>query len=125
MTPVVSILKTEEHYTQALSVYEQLLDKSVAGSLVTEEADQYALLGLLLRAYEDQHKQTSDLNPTDFVQFMLEQRGLEASFLVQFLGSQADVAAFLNNDRKLTLQEIIQLHGALGLPYETLIAVGG
>jgi len=84
-------------------------------------ADRLEVLTLLIEAYEREHMPIEDPDPIDFLQHVMEARGLARRDLEPFIGSRARVAEVLNRVRPLTLEMIRRLSGGLGLPADVLI----
>jgi HTH-type transcriptional regulator/antitoxin HigA len=87
----------------------------------TPEADRLEVLTLLIEAYEREHFPIEDPDPIDFLQHIMEARGLARKDLEPYIGSRARVAEVLNRVRPLTLEMIRNLSDGLELPAEVLI----
>jgi HTH-type transcriptional regulator/antitoxin HigA len=87
----------------------------------TPEADRLEVLTLLIEAYERKHFPIEDPDPIDFLQHIMEARGLARKDLEPYIGSRARVAEVLNRVRPLTLEMIRNLSDGLELPAEVLI----
>jgi len=85
------------------------------------EADRLEVLTLLIEAYEREHFPIEDPDPIDFLQHIMEARGLARKDLEPYIGSRARVAEVLNRVRPLTLEMIRNLSDGLELPAEVLI----
>jgi HTH-type transcriptional regulator/antitoxin HigA len=85
------------------------------------EADRLEVLTLLIEAYEREHFPIEDPNPIDFLQHVMEARGLARKDLEPYIGSRARVAEVLNRVRPLTLEMIRNLSDGLELPADVLI----
>jgi len=85
------------------------------------EADRLEVLTLLIEAYERAHFPIEDPDPIDFLQHVMEARGLARKDLEPYIGSRARVAEVLNRVRPLTLEMIRKLSEGLELPADVLI----
>ena len=85
------------------------------------EGDRLEVLTLLIEAYEREHFPIEDPDPIDFLQHVMEARGLARKDLEPFIGSRARVAEVLNRVRPLTLEMIRKLAAGLNLPSDVLI----
>jgi HTH-type transcriptional regulator/antitoxin HigA len=85
------------------------------------EADRLEVLTLLIETYEREHFPIADPDPIDFLQHVMEARGLARKDLEPYIGSRARVAEVLNRIRPLTLDMIRKLAGGLDLPADVLI----
>jgi HTH-type transcriptional regulator/antitoxin HigA len=110
-------IKTKRDYQAALKRVEQLWD-AVAGST---EADTLDVLTLLIGDYETRNFPIDDPDPIQFLEYVMESRGLTRKDLEPYLGSRARVAEILNRNRALTLEMIRRLSEGLGLPADVLV----
>ena len=85
------------------------------------DGDRLEVLTLLIEAYEREHFPIEDPDPIDFLQHVMEARGLARKDLEPFVGSRARVAEVLNRVRPLTLEMIRKLATGLDLPSDVLI----
>ena len=84
-------------------------------------ADRLGVLVLLIEAYEREHYPISDPDPIDFLQHVMEARGMSRKDLEPFIGSRARVAEVLNRVRPLTLDMIRRLAAGLKIPADALV----
>lgn len=110
-------IKTKRAHQAALKEIEALWDAR-AGSA---DADRLEVLVLLVEAYEQKHFPIEAPNPIDFLQHVMEARGLTRKDLERYIGSRARVAEVLNRVRPLTLEMIRRLASGLKLPADVLI----
>ena len=85
------------------------------------EADRLELLTLLVEAYERDHYPIEAPDPIDFLQHVMEARGMTRKDLEPYIGSRARVAEVLNRVRPLTMEMIRRLALGLKLPANVLI----
>ena len=61
-------------------------------------------------------------DPVEAIKFRMEQQGLTARDLEQFIGPSGRVSEVLNRKRRLSLRMVKSLHDGLKIPYESLLA---
>lgn len=110
-------IRSKREHQSALREIEALWDAR-AGSA---DADRLEVLVLLVEAYEQKHFPIEAPNPIDFLQHVMEARGLTRKDLERYIGSRARVAEVLNRVRPLTLEMIRRLASGLKLPADVLI----
>ena len=110
-------IRTKRDYEAALKKAEAWWD-APAGSPKAERLD---VLVLLIEDYEARHFPIDPPDPVEFLQFIIEQRGLARKDLEPFIGSRARVAEVLNRVRPLSLEMIRSLSEGLDLPADVLV----
>lgn len=110
-------IHTEAEYQAALAQIDSLWDAPDAG----EAADQLELLSMLVEVYEKQHYPIEAPDPIDFLNYVMETRGLARKDLEPYIGPRGRVSDILNRVRPLTLDMIRRLSSGLGLPATVLI----
>jgi HTH-type transcriptional regulator/antitoxin HigA len=110
-------IHTEAEYQAALAQIESLWDAPDA----SEAADQLELLSMLVEVYEKQHFPIEAPDPIDFLNYVMETRGLARKDLEPYIGPRGRVSDILNRVRPLTLDMIRRLSSGLGLPATVLI----
>lgn len=110
-------IRSKREHRAALKEAEALWD-APEGS---PAADRLEVLTLLIEAYEREHFPIPDPDPIDFLQHVMEARGLTRKDLEPYVGSRARVAEVLNRVRPLTLDMIRKLAEGLDLPADVLI----
>jgi HTH-type transcriptional regulator/antitoxin HigA len=110
-------IKTKRDYQAALKRVEQLWH-AAAGSI---EADALDILSLIIADYETRHFPIADPDPIQFLEYVIESRGLTRKDLEAYIGSRARVAEVMNRSRALTLEMIRRLSDGLGLPADVLV----
>ena len=117
MTMDLRPIKTKRDYQAALKRADELWD-ALPGSA---EADALDVLTLLIADYEAKHFPIADPDPIQFLEYVMESRGLTRKDLEPYLGSRGRVAEVLNRGRPLTLEMIRRLSEGLGLPADVLV----
>ena len=110
-------IRTKREYEASLKQAETWWD-APAG---LRDAEQLDVLVLLIEDYETRNFPIDPPDPVEFLQFIMEQRGLARKDLEPFIGSRARVAEVLNRVRPLSLEMIRSLSEGLGLPADVLV----
>ncbi len=110
-------IHTEAEYQAALAQIEASWD-AVDGS---EEAEQLEVLSMLVEAYEKQHFPIEAPDPIEFLNYVMETRGLARKDLEPYIGPRGRVSDIMNKVRPLSLEMIRRLSSGLGLPATVLI----
>ena len=110
-------IKTKRDYQAALKFAEARMTAK-PGSRAADELD---ALSLLIEAYEAKRYPIPDPDPIDFLQHIMEARGLERKDLEPYIGSRARVAEVLNRVRPLSLEMIRRLSEGLTIPADVLV----
>ena len=111
-------IRTKAEYKEALREIETLFDVPDK----TPEADRLEVLVMLVEKYEAKHYPITAPDPIDFLNYVMEARGLARKDLEPYIGSRGRVAEVLNRTRPLTLAMIRRLAEGLKLPADVLIA---
>ena len=112
-----NILKTEAEYQKAIK-------RTLAIFHVNEdtpEADELALLLLLVKDFEDRHIHLPNVNPIDVIKLKMEERGMKAKDLEPIIGSKGHVSSILSGRRELTLKMAQRLRDYFQLPAEVFL----
>ncbi len=110
-------IRTKREHQAALREIEALWE-APSGS---PEGDRLEVLTLLVEAYEREHYPIELPDPIDFLQHVMEARGMTRKDFEPYIGSRARVAEVLNRVRPLTLEMIRRLASNLDLPADVLI----
>lgn len=110
-------IHTEAEYQAALAQIEASWD-AVDGS---EAAEQLEVLSMLVEAYEKQHFPIETPDPIEFLNYVMETRGLTRKDMELYIGPRGRVSDILNRVRPLSLDMIRRLSSGLGLPATVLI----
>ena len=111
------ILQTKADHSAALNRVEALMDATPGSS---EEAE-LELWTLLIENYESKHHPVPLPDPIEAIKFRMEQLGLKATDLTEYIPSKSKVSEILNRKRPLSLNMIRALHTGLGISAETLV----
>ena len=88
----------------------------------TPQADERDVLVTLIEVYENKHYDFGPADPVEAIKFRMEQQGLTARDLEQFIGTSGRVSEVLNRKRPLSLRMVKKLHDGLKISYESLLA---
>lgn len=110
-------IHTKKDYQAALAEIERLWDAPAKSS----DADKLDILALLVERYESIHYPIPDPDPIEFINHVMESRGLTRKDMEPYIGARGRVADILNRTRPLTLEMIRRLTVNLKLPAEVLV----
>ena len=110
-------IRNKKEYKAALIEIEQLWTAPAKSA----EADRLDVLALLVEHYEKTHFPIADPDPIEFIEHVMESRGLSRKDLEPVIGPRGRVADILNRTRPLTLEMIRRLVSQLNLPAEVLV----
>ena len=110
-------IHNKKEYKAALIEIEQLWTAPAKSA----EADRLDVLALLVEHYEKTHSPIADPDPIEFIEHVMESRGLSRKDLEPIIGPRGRVADILNRTRPLTLEMIRRLVSQLNLPAEVLV----
>lgn len=110
-------IRTQREYKSALADAECLWDAPAK----SPEADRLDVLTMLIEDYERRHFPIPAPDPIEFLNHVMEARGMARKELEQYIGPRGRVSDILNRVRPLTLDMIRRLASGLQLPAEVLI----
>ncbi len=113
----LKLIRTKKDYRAALAEIDRLWDAPAK----SPAADQLDILTLLIEQYEREHFPIFDPDPIDFLNHVMEARGLARRDLEPYIGPRGRVSDILNRVRPLTLEMIRKLAEGLNLPADVLI----
>lgn len=111
------VLKSEVEYQKAIKRTLHIFHATEN----TSEADELALLLLLVKDYEDKNIKLPRLNPIEAIKLKMEESGIKAKDLESIIGSKGHVSSILSGRRDLTLKLAIKLRKYFGLPAEVFV----
>lgn len=86
------------------------------------ERDELDLLFLVIGHYEKRHaRPPAQLDPVDYLEFLLDQETITRKDLIRALGSAPRVSEVLGRRRQLSLAMIRRLYNDFGLPADVLL----
>ena len=110
-------IRSKQDYKAALAEAERLWDVDAK----SPGADRLDVLTMLIEAYERRHYAIPDPDPIEFLNHVIDSRGLSRKDLEPYIGPRGRVADILNRSRPLTLEMIRRLAHGLNLPADVLI----
>ncbi len=87
----------------------------------TAEADELALLLVLVKDYEDKHIHLPELNPIEVIKLKMSERGMKNKDLEPLIGTKGHVSSILSGRRELTLKMAQRLRDYFHLPAEIFL----
>lgn len=111
------VIKTEEEYQKAITRTLEIFQVNEG----TPEADELALLLLLVKDYEDKHIHIPEVNPIEMIKLKMEERGMKAKDLEPIIGSKGHVSSILSGRREITLKMAQRLKDYFHLPAEIFL----
>jgi len=115
----IKIIKTEQDYTEALKLVEELITYDPQPD--SEKGEQLNLLSTLIHDYEARSFPETLPTPIEAIRFRMEQNNLKSVDLIPFIGSRSRVSEILSGKRQLTLEMVRALSEGLGIPAKVLI----
>jgi HTH-type transcriptional regulator / antitoxin HigA len=106
------------------AAYKKIIKRSIAifeAKEATAEADELALLLVLIKDYEDKHIQMPAVNPIDAIKLKMEENGVRPKDLEGVIGSKGHVSSILAGRRELTLKVAQRLRNYFKLPAEIFL----
>ena len=82
----------------------------------SKEAEELALLLVLIKDYEDKHIPLPEVNPIEFIKLKMEEKGMKAKDLEAIIGSKGHVSSILSGRREITLKMAQRLKDYFNLP---------
>lgn len=110
-------IRTEADYRNALAELDRLWEAPEGNP----ESDRLEILAILVEVYEKAHFPIEAPDPVDFIEYIMDSRGLTRKDMEPYIGPRGRVADILNRTRPLTMTMIRRLANGLNLPAEVLI----
>ena len=115
-----NVLKTEAAYQKAIK-RAMIIFHAKEGTL---EANELALLLVLVKDYEDKHIHLPEVNPLEIIKLKMQERGIKAKDLEPLIGSKGHVSSILSGRREITLKIAQRLKDYFQLPAEIFFHTG-
>ena len=113
------VIKTEAQYRKAVRRMMAIFHAAEN----TAEAEELALLLVLIKDYEDKHIQLPELNPMEVIKLKMEEQGLlRPKDLEHIIGSKGHVSSIPSGRRETTLKMAQKLKNYFQLPAEIFFA---
>lgn len=113
----LKLIRTRKAHREALAEIDRLWNAPAR----SQAGDRLDVLSLLVEQYEREHFPIADPDPIDFLNHVMEARGLTRKDMEPWIGPRGRVSDILNRTRPLTLEMIRKLAEGLKLPAEVLI----
>ncbi len=118
----ISLITNDEEYNAACNRLDEFISKHAdLENLNKKDSEEFELLCMVIRNYEEKRYPVPEVDPIDFIKFMMEQKGLKVRDLAGCFGTTSRAYEVLNRKRNLTLAMIKKLRVALGCPADALI----
>ena len=111
------VIKTEVAYKKAIKRTMVIFHADEG----TPEADELALLLVLVKDYEDKHIHLPAINPIEVIKLKMAERGIKAKALEPLIGTKGHVSSILSGRRELTLKIAQRLRDYFQLPAEIFL----
>jgi HTH-type transcriptional regulator / antitoxin HigA len=111
------VIKTEAAYQKAVKRTMAIFQAKEG----TPEADELALLLLLVKDYEDKNIIIPAVNPIDVIKLKMLENGIKAKDLEPLIGSKGHVSSILSGRREITLKVAQRLRNYFKLPAEIFL----
>ena len=115
-----NVLKTEAAYQKAVKRAIAIFQAKEG----TPEANELALLLVLVKDYEDKHIRLPEVNPLEIIKLKMQERGMKAKDLEPLIGSKGHVSSILSGRREITLKIAQRLKDYFQLPAEIFFQAG-
>lgn len=109
-----NIIKTETMYRKAVKRTMEIFQAKEG----TPEADELALLLVLVKDYEDKHIHIPEVNPIEVIKLKMKERGMKAKDLEPIIGTKGHISSILSGRRSITLSMAQRLKDYFNLPAE-------
>ena len=114
------VIKTEAAYQKAVKRTMAIFQAKEA----SPEADELAILLLLVKDYEDKNIAIPNVNPIDVIKLKMQERGIKVKDLEPLIGSKGHVSSILSGRREITLKIAQRLRDYFNLPAEIFLTAG-
>ncbi len=111
------VIKTEAAYQKAIKRTIHIFQAKEG----TSEADELALLLVLIKDYEDKHIHLPDVNLIEVIKMKMEELGMKPKDLESIIGSKGHVSSILSGRRDITLKMAQRLKDYFQLPAEIFL----
>ena len=112
-----NVLQTEQEYQKAIARTLAVIHAAEGSS----EADELALLLLLVKDYENKHIHLPELDIIEVIKLKMRERGMKAKDLEPVIGSKGHVSSILSGRREITLKMAQKLKDYFQLPAEIFL----
>jgi HTH-type transcriptional regulator / antitoxin HigA len=114
----VKVVKNEREYHTALKRADEIFHAKPN----TKEGEEFSLLLLVIKDYEDRHHAVPVPDPIEVLKIKMQEKGWSNKDLEPYIGSKSYVSQILNKRKPLTAEIMRVLHSKLGIPAQILLA---
>ncbi len=111
------VIRTEAAYQKAIKRTMAIFHAEEG----TNEADELALLLVLVKDYEDKYIHLPKINPIEVIKLKMLERGMKAKDLEPIIGTKGHVSSILSGRREITLKMAQRLRDFFHLPAEIFL----
>lgn len=111
-----TIIRNDTQYRKALRRMDKIFNDTDAPGI----NDEFDLLSLLIRQYEEENFPIEEADPIQVIKMKMDYMDLKQKDLIAYFGSKSTVSKILSYQVPLTLRHIWMLHEKLDLPLELL-----
>ena len=111
------VIKTEAAYQNAVKRAMAIFQAKEN----TAEADELALLLVLIKDYEDKNIKIPEVDPIEVIKLKMSERGMKPKDLEPIIGSKGHVSSVLSGRREITLKMAQRLKNYFNLPAEIFL----
>jgi HTH-type transcriptional regulator/antitoxin HigA len=111
------VIKTEVAYQKAVKRAMAIFQAKEN----TSEADELALLLVLIKDYEDKNIKIPEADPIEVIKLKMSERGMKPKDLESIIGSKGHVSSVLSGRREITLKMAQRLKNYFNLPAEIFL----
>ena len=112
------VIKSDEQYFEYTKRLEELVSNGLGSQ---EDIDEYELLYLLIRAWDDQHRLAPEMDPVEFIKSLMEEHGLKQTDLIEIAGvGKSTISEILNYKKRMSKNVIRNLANHFKIQQEAL-----
>ncbi len=116
---MIKAIKTKSQYDKTVKRIYELMQKELRQN--SAEFNELEVLSILVEKYEEDNFPVDLPDPIEAIKFRMEQLGLTAKDMTQYMGYRSRVTEVFKRKRALTLDMINKLHNELNIPAEVLL----
>lgn len=112
------VIKSDEQYFG----YAKRLEELVSNGLVSQEAiDEYELLYLLIRTWDDEHRLAPEMDPVELIKSLMEDHNLSQNDLAEIAGvGKSYISEILNYKKRMSKKVIRNISKHFKIQQEAL-----
>lgn len=117
-------MKTNFKVIKTEAAYQKAIKRTIAifhAEEGTPEADELAVLLVLVKDYEDKYIHLPEIDPIEVIKLKMVERGMKAKDLEPIIGTKGHVSSILSGRREITLKMAQRLREYFHLPAEIFL----